>query len=178
MRLVLFAGRRARKQCKHLPRNIGDRLGEALARDDATALALRDWPLAIGDTEAALAAASPRLAGLLRRRFAVHESGHAIAAIAFKLGTVTSVRIDASGGTTQIRRDLMRDQDEIYVHDELTMTMACRAADAEILGSVGAGSGGLRDSDLDHATRLAAAMEGAQGCDLRDDPRAVFLIFS
>lgn len=120
-------------------------------------------PLAIGDIEVALAAGSPQLTGQLRRRFAVHEAGHAIVAVALKLGTVTSVRIDASGGNTQINRDLMRDQDEAYFIDELTMTMAGRAAEAEILGSVGAGSGGLHDSDLDHATRVAAAMEGALG---------------
>ena len=83
--------------------------------------------------------------------------------MALKLGTVTSVRIEATGGNTKISRDQTRDQDEAYFIDELTMTMAGRAAEAEILGSIGAGSGGLRDSDLDHATRLSAALEGALG---------------
>lgn len=119
--------------------------------------------LALGDIKAALAGASPQLTGPLRRRFAVHEAGHAIVAVALRLGTITSIRIDATGGNTQINRDLMRDQNEAYFLDELTMTMAGRAAEAEILGSIGAGSGGLRDSDLDHATRIAATMEGALG---------------
>lgn len=48
VRLVLFAGRMAKKQGKRLPPNIADRLGEALARGDATAPALRDWTLRIG----------------------------------------------------------------------------------------------------------------------------------
>lgn len=48
VRLVLFAGRMAKKQGRHLPRNIDDRLGEALARGDATAPALRDWAVRIG----------------------------------------------------------------------------------------------------------------------------------
>lgn len=119
--------------------------------------------LAIDDLQACLAEASPALTGPLRRRFAVHEAGHAIVAMVLGLGTVDSITIDATGGTTHVRRDPMRDQDEQYFLDELTMTMAGRAAEAEFLRSVGAGSGGLSDSDLDHATRLAAAMEGSLG---------------
>lgn len=119
--------------------------------------------LTMADLKACLADASPPLTGPLRRRFAVHEAGHAIVAIALGLGTVESITIDATRGTTHIRRDPMRDQDEQYFLDELTMTMAGRAAEAEILGSVGAGSGGLSASDLDHATHLAAAIEGSLG---------------
>lgn len=48
VRLVLFAGRMARKQGKRLPQNIEERLGEALARGDAAAPALRDWAIRIG----------------------------------------------------------------------------------------------------------------------------------
>lgn len=119
--------------------------------------------LTIADLEACLAEASPPLTGPLRRRFAVHEAGHAIVAMALSLGTVESITIDATGGTTHIRRDPQRDQNEQFLLDELTMTIAGRAAEAEILGSVGAGSGGLSDSDLDHATRIASAMEGSLG---------------
>jgi cell division protease FtsH len=119
--------------------------------------------LTIADLEASLVEASPPLTGPLRRRFAVHEAGHAIVAMVLGIGTVESIMIDTTGGTTHVRRDAMRDQDEQYFLDELTMTMAGRAAEAEILGSVGAGSGGLSDSDLDHATRLAAALEGSLG---------------
>lgn len=48
VRLVLFAGRMARKQGKRLPQNIEERLGEARARGDAAAPALRDWAIRIG----------------------------------------------------------------------------------------------------------------------------------
>lgn len=48
VRLVLFAGRIARRQGKPLPQNIAERLGEALARGDAAAPALRDWAIRIG----------------------------------------------------------------------------------------------------------------------------------
>lgn len=119
--------------------------------------------LTIADLESCLAEASPPLNGPLRRRFAVHEAGHAIVAMALGIGTVESITIDATGGTTHVRRDPMRDQDEQYFLNELTMTMAGRAAEAEVLESVGAGSGGLTESDLDHATRIAAAMEGSLG---------------
>lgn len=119
--------------------------------------------LTIADLEASLVEASPPLTDPLRRRFAVHEAGHAIVAMALGLGTVESITIDATGGTTHIRRDPMRDQDEQYFLDELAMTMAGRAAEAEFLETIGAGSGGLGDSDLDHATRIAAAMEGSLG---------------
>lgn len=48
VRLVLFAGRMARKQGKRLPPNIEERLGEAVARGDAAAPTLRDWAIRIG----------------------------------------------------------------------------------------------------------------------------------
>lgn len=48
VRLVLFAGRLAKKQGKRLPPNIEERLGEALARGDAAAPVLRDWAIRIG----------------------------------------------------------------------------------------------------------------------------------
>lgn len=48
VRLVLVAGRMARKQGKPLPQNISKRLGEALARGDAAAPALCDWVVRIG----------------------------------------------------------------------------------------------------------------------------------
>lgn len=121
-------------------------------------------PLTMQDVEAALIGGRPQLGVALRRRFAVHEAGHAVVAQALNLGEIVSVSIDGiEGGTTVIRRSLDRDQDEAYFTDELTFTMAGRAAEAVLLGSIGAGSGALRDSDLDRATRLAAALEGSMG---------------
>lgn len=121
-------------------------------------------PLAIQDVEAALLGDRPQLGAALRRRFAIHEAGHAVVAQALNLGEVVSVSINGiDGGTTVIRRNLDRDQDEVYFNDELVFTMAGRAAEALLLRSVGAGSGALRDSDLDRATRLAAALEGSMG---------------
>lgn len=120
--------------------------------------------LTIDDVAVALVGGRPQLGSALRRRFAVHEAGHAVVAQALNLGEVVSVSIDGiDGGTTVIRRNLDRDQDEAYFTDELVLTMAGRAAEAILLGSIGAGSGVLRDSDLDHATRLAAALEGSMG---------------
>jgi cell division protease FtsH len=120
--------------------------------------------LTIHDVEAALVGDRPQLGPTLRRRFAVHEAGHAVVAQALNLGEVVSVSINGiEGGTTVIRRNLDRDQDEAYFVDELTFTMAGRAAEAELLGSIGAGSGALRESDLDRAARLAAALEGSMG---------------
>lgn len=121
-------------------------------------------PLTMQDVEAALIGGRPQLGPALRRRFAVHEAGHAVVAQALNLGKVVSVSIDGvKGGTTVIGRNLDRDQDEAYFTDELVFTMAGRAAEAILLGSVGASSGALRDSDLDRATRLAAALEGSMG---------------
>lgn len=85
--------------------------------------------LTMADLETSLAEASPPLTGPLRRRFAVHEAGHAIVAMVLGLGTVESIMIDTTGGTTHVRRDAMRDQDEQCFLDELTMMMAGRAAE-------------------------------------------------
>lgn len=120
--------------------------------------------LTIDDVTVALIGGRPQLGVALRRRFAVHEAGHAVVAQALNLGEIVSVSIDGiEGGTTIIRRNLDRDQDEAYFNDELIFTMAGRAAEAVLLGYIGAGSGALRESDLDRATRLAAALEGSMG---------------
>lgn len=120
--------------------------------------------MTIADLEAALRAGQPQLSGPLQRRIAVHEAGHAVVAIALDLGSVISVTIDGvHGGTTVVRPNPDRDQDEQWLRDQLAFTMAGRAAEMEIIGSVGGGSGAGAASDLEHATRIAADMEGRLG---------------
>jgi ATP-dependent Zn protease len=121
-------------------------------------------PMALADLEGALKDGRPQLIGPLRRRMAIHEAGHAVAAIALNLGTVVSVIIDGiHGGTTTVRPNPDRDQDEAWLNDQLCFTMAGRAAELVFMGSVGGGSGAGAASDLEHATRVASEMEGRLG---------------
>ena len=121
-------------------------------------------PMTVADLEAALKDGRPQLIGPLRHRIAVHEVGHAVVAMALNIGTVVSITIDGvHGGTTTVRPNPDRDQDEAWLNDQLTFTMAGRAAELEIIGTVGGGSGAGAASDLEHATRIAADMEGRLG---------------
>lgn len=121
-------------------------------------------PMTVADLEAALKDGRPPIIGPLRHRIAVHEVGHAVVAMALNIGTVVSVTIDSiHGGTTIVRPNPGRDQDEAWLNDQLTFTMAGRAAELVIMGSAGGGSGAGTESDLEHATRLAADMEGRLG---------------
>lgn len=120
--------------------------------------------MVVADLEAALKAGQPQLSGPFRRRIAAHEAGHAVVAVILDLGDVISVTIDGvHGGTTVVRPNPNRDQDEQWLSDQLVFTMAGRAAEMEIIGSVGGGSGAGAASDLEHATHIAADMEGRLG---------------
>ncbi|MHA3980826.1 M41 family metallopeptidase, partial [Halovulum sp. GXIMD14794] len=97
-----------------------------------------------------------------RWRSAVHECGHALACAALGLGTVQRVLLTPGGG--EIHRD--RDAREGLLPDveaELALTLAGRAAERLVLGTVSAGSGGAEDSDLAVATRIAIAIDTALG---------------
>lgn len=121
-------------------------------------------PLVYADLEARLLASETRLAGPLRRRFAIHEAGHAVIFTLLKLGTVTRVSIDEShGGLTTVSHDPNLDRDEAHFSKQLVYLMAGRAAEQVLIGTTSAGAGSMPGSDLDRATALAATMEGAMG---------------
>jgi len=101
------------------------------------------------------------------RRTAIHEAGHALAAV--QLLEVTSVtasvaRRGRSFGRTSIRRSDRWDlHGTVELRRELVWHLAGRAAEQVLLGRVSAGSGGSADSDLGTATRLAVRMAASLG---------------
>jgi cell division protease FtsH len=99
-----------------------------------------------------------------RHRLAVHESGHALAAYflahADPLYKVTIIpRGRSLGGTHQLPEKERHTLPEEYLHARLTVALAGRAAEREMLGSVSSGA----DDDIRQATELARAMVARWG---------------
>ena len=97
-------------------------------------------------------------------RLAVHEAGHT--AVAYYLPhtdplyKVSIIPRGSSLGATQQLPDIERHTlPEEYLRDRLAVTLAGRAAEKELLGSVSSGA----DDDIRQATRLARAMVARWG---------------
>jgi len=153
-----------------------DAIGRSAAEIDAAVRAARadaradarhihppaDRPVDPARIRAHLGIASTPHGDAMRWRSAVHECGHALACAALGLGTVHRVLLTPGGG--EILRD--RDPREGLLPDveaELALTLAGRAAERLVLGTVSAGSGGPDESDLAVATRIAIAIDTALG---------------
>ena len=108
------------------------------------------------DLVKAIETSCPQLDHVMRRRVAVHEAGHAIAAIRCGLASnlcVTIVAKDSGGRTTfdQPKSTFTRTDIDSF----LVVLMAGRAAEEIQLSIVSSGAGGSETSDLARATRLA-----------------------
>lgn len=94
-----------------------------------------------------------------KHRLAVHEAGHTAAAF-FTLGAdplykVTIIpRGRSLGGTHMLEREEHHTLPEDYLHSQLTILLAGRAAEKHLLGSVSSGA----DDDIKRATGLARSM--------------------
>ncbi len=102
----------------------------------------------------------------LRLRIAVHEAGHAIAALAFpelRLEHVSVVARGDTGGGTSMSPKTKAQMTPAAVGAYLTAMLAGRAAEEILIGEISAGAGGGEGSDLSHATKLAAAAELSLG---------------
>ncbi len=95
-------------------------------------------------------------------RMALHEAGHAVAGAALHLGQITRMMISDEGG--QITR-LPRQTESLLsdIEDEITYSLAGRAAERLILGDISAGAGGPAQSDLAKATEWALDIEAVYG---------------
>ena len=93
-----------------------------------------------------------------RRRLAVHEAGHVVAATLLGCMEVIGVSIGDRSGLTQIVR-VDGNTSPKHCDDILVMLMAGRAAEELVLGNPSAGAGGAPGSDLSHATELAKKIE-------------------
>ncbi|MBU1334775.1 MAG: AAA family ATPase [Alphaproteobacteria bacterium] len=116
-------------------------------------------PMVLADLMAAVAPDETRSTDLLRR-IAVHEAGHAVIAHANGMGRILGISIvqnGDTGGFAHIDNDgrLPTKQD---VEKLVMQRLGGRAAEEVLLGLVGTGSGGSKDSDLAVATRQVALM--------------------
>jgi hypothetical protein len=95
-------------------------------------------------------------------RVALHEAGHAVVGAALGLGRITSLKITATGG--EILRSPARTESLIAdLEAEIAYSLAGRAAECLILGTVSAGAGGPATSDLAKATQCALGIETVYG---------------
>lgn len=112
-------------------------------------------------------------------RVAVHEAGHAVVGAALGLGRITSLKITATGG--EILRNPARSESLISdLEAEIAYSLAGRAAECLILGTVSAGAGGPATSDLAKATQCALGIEtvyglGCEGPVWHEAPEALML---
>jgi len=117
-------------------------------------------PLAASDLEAVVTAARPPLPAEVRRRIAVHEAGHLVAAAALGFVGPLSASIDADGGAACVGIEpSLSAAVEARLDGCLAVTLAGRAAEEVVLGDVTAGA----VTDLANATRLAVMMETRLG---------------
>ncbi len=99
-------------------------------------------------------------------RIAIHEAGHAVARIRLAIGTLDRITIgldrERGGGVSWIP-DGDDEATEERLTSELVATLAGRAAEEVIIGSISAYSGGPEFSDLAQANNLALRMETVLG---------------
>ncbi|MHA6646237.1 AAA family ATPase [Mesorhizobium sp. A623] len=93
-----------------------------------------------------------------RRRLAVHEAGHAVAATMLGGMDVAGVTIGDHDGFTEIV-SIRGSVSPERCQEILIMLLAGRAAEELVCGNPSAGAGGRRGSDLSRATELAKDME-------------------
>jgi ATP-dependent Zn protease len=110
--------------------------------------------------------ASEHVSHEIQFRTAVHEAGHAIAALAYstlELGHVTIVGRGDEGGGTALRQKSGTATTAAAIDSYMAALLAGRAAEEVLLGEISAGSGGRQGSDLSRATSLAAKAELSLG---------------
>lgn len=122
-------------------------------------------PVALRDLRGALVTSDERPLEL-RWRACVHEAGHLVADVVhFGPDNVfaNTARVGSRGGRS-VRTTAPACAGTLEVHRRrLQVILAGRAAEELLLGAGSHGAGGARESDLDQATSLAAAMVGSLG---------------
>ncbi|TDK39257.1 AAA family ATPase [Rhizobium deserti] len=125
----------------------------------------------LGDVAAALPAKAPLPEDVLHR-IAVHESGHAIMALASGQVEAVHIRLEThmvegvtvqDGGRVQYEMKDMALPTERQLLARVRTMLAGMAAEEVVFGTRSIGSGGVQGSDLDQATRLAYRLAGSYG---------------
>lgn len=109
----------------------------------------------------------------LRRRSAIHESGHVIVGLAVGIGELVRVSVmdtfdpggaqTQPGGGAQFAERVLQERTQAQFLDRIATALAGLAAEETILGNRSAGGGGRRGSDLHAATLTAVMLEAAYG---------------
>lgn len=120
-------------------------------------------PLSYADLESQLLAAKAPRSMALRTRMAIHEAGHAVARLLLGFGPISEMSIEATKGGYVAGSVGQDEMTESWLTSVLIQTLAGRAAEEIILGTVSANSGGTDYSDLASATKLALEMETVLG---------------
>jgi AAA+ superfamily predicted ATPase len=131
------------------------RRARGIARRAERGLELRDLLAAAGEGREQM---SPEA----RWRAAVHEAGHACAAVALGIGRALEIILHDGGGTTSILHTKEGMTQETGT-GMIVQILAGREAERLILGEVSAGAGGTPTSDLALATKTALSMEASWG---------------
>ncbi|MFD0860511.1 AAA family ATPase [Roseovarius aquimarinus] len=124
-------------------------------------------PVTPADLLAALAPEADATSGAWERRAALHECGHAIVGACLGLGRITRLALTRQGGQAWLAYAAGKHMAADF-EDEMTYTMAGRAAERLMLGAVSGGAGGGGTCDLAQATRTATGLDicyglGAEG---------------
>ncbi|WP_312795967.1 hypothetical protein [Tianweitania sp.] len=98
-------------------------------------------------------------------RMAIHEASHAVIRLYLGLGNITKITIEAPEGAYVAWEDgVLQEQTEEFFTAVLVATLAGRAGEQEIIGTVGASGGGDgQTSDQAVATQIAFDMEATMG---------------
>ena len=120
-------------------------------------------PVTYDDIESLLAGTKQPRSMRLLHRMAVHEAGHAVARLHFRLGPIIEITIDAPDGGYTLGELGHDEQTEELLTTILIEHLAGRAAEEEILGLATSNSGGSERSDLALVTKLALDMETVLG---------------
>jgi ATP-dependent Zn protease len=120
--------------------------------------------LTYSDIHAALTADQAALSPELIWRIAVHESGHALTRTILGIGSVLTMSIgNGFGGFVESERSADVIETGDWLQKQIACKLAGRAAEELIFGDTVIGSGGVEQSDLARATKLALDAETAFG---------------
>jgi ATP-dependent Zn protease len=125
------------------------------------------------DLEQEIRGAVPRITNAQRRRRAVHEAGHAVAAALAAPSSLLRVSIQQIGhygGGVAVDYSNATLDEAADIDRQIVTLLAGRAAEEVVVGNVSAGAGGDEKSDLAKATQLAGLAVSALGLGQGDRP--------
>lgn len=137
---------------------------ERLIREARQTARRQERQITYADIYEALTGGQQQMSTELLWRISIHEAGHALALIAFELGTIQTMSVgNGAGGYIDSQLNQYIIHDEKWVNKMIAFTLAGRAAEVLIFGDAAMGSGGGEKSDLAQATLLAVKAETSLG---------------